>query len=328
MTRRPTTRTISLAVLASLALLQACSTTPTPNARLEEARSAYASAMANPQLHEGAVVEMKQAGEALARADAAWTRGDEMASVEHLAYLARQRVALAEQVGQRKLSEADVASAGAERDQLRLAARTREADAAQSSAQAAQRDARASQQQAQSAERDARASQRQAEASQLQSEAARREAAAAQQQAQASAQRTLALEQQLRDMDARKTERGMVVTIGDVLFDSGRAELKPGAERNMDKLVTFLQEYPQRQALVEGFTDSVGSEAMNRDLSVRRADAVRSALASRGIDRSRIDTQGYGESFPVAGNDSAGGRQMNRRVEIVLSEDGGRVAPR
>jgi outer membrane protein OmpA-like peptidoglycan-associated protein len=312
---------LSLLAAATLAGLAACSTVPDSNPRLEEARSAYSRAQATPQTRDGAPVEMKQAADALARANEASARRDDAATVDHLAYLARQRVALAQEAGSRKAAEAAVAQASADRDQLRLAARTREADAALRSAQASQLDARAAQIQAQSAERDARNSQRQADASQQQASAAQQVASDAQ-------QRALLLEGQLRDLNAKKTERGMVITVGDVLFDTGRADLKSGGLRSMDKLVSFLKEYPRRTAMVEGFTDSVGSDEFNQELSARRADAVRMALVSRGVEAARVGTQGYGESFPVAGNESAGGRQMNRRVEIVLSDDGGVVVPR
>jgi len=140
--------------------------------------------------------------------------------------------------------------------------------------------------------------------------------------------RAALLEDQLLALNAKKTERGMVVTIGDVLFDSGRAELKAGSARDMGKLADFFKAYPQRTALVEGFTDSVGGEAANQDLSNRRAAAVQTALTSLGVDRQRISTRGYGEAFPVAGNDNASGRQMNRRVEIVLSDDKGQIQAR
>jgi outer membrane protein OmpA-like peptidoglycan-associated protein len=300
--------------VVSLLVLQACPTTPTVNARLDEARRTYAAAQANPQVRDGAAVELKRAADALAQAEAAAAGRDDTARIEHLSYLALQSVVIAQQTGERKSAEGDVARANIERDQLRLAARTREADVAT-------RNAQVSQLQAQSA-------QRQAGVSQMQSEAAQRDAMAAQQQAGAAEQRSALLEGQLRDLNARKTPRGMVITIGDVLFDTGRAELKSGAERSMDKLVAFLKENPQRQAVIEGFTDSVGSESMNQDLSRRRADAVRGSLVIRGVEAGRMATEGYGEAYPVAGNDSASGRQMNRRVEIVLSDEGGRVAPR
>ena len=325
--RTMTTRPLALSLVA-LAVLAGCSSVPDANPRLVQARNAYSAAQATPLTRDGAPEALWQAADALARANEAFARRDDAATVDHLSYLAGQRVALAQEAGNRKAAETAVARASADRDQLRLAARTREADAALRSAQASQLDARAAQIQAQSAERDARVSQRQADAAQRQSAASQQQASAAQQAAADAQQRALALEGQLRDLDAKKTARGMVITVGDVLFDSGRAELKSGGMRNMDKLVSFLKEYPQRKAVVEGFTDSVGSDQMNQELSARRADAVRTALVSRGVDGGRIGTQGYGESFPVAGNDSAGGRQMNRRVEIVLSDDAGVVPPR
>jgi len=319
---------LSLFAAAAVLALSACGSAPRNNDQLNAARSAYNAAQANPEVRDGAPVELKAAADALNRADQALAREDNMATVNNLAYLASQSVATAQAAGSRKASEAAMAKANAERDRMRLEARTQEADAATASAQAAQVDARASQIQARSAERDARVSQRAADASQQQAAASQQQAAASQQDAQAALQRNLMLEEQLRDLNAKKTSRGMVITIGDVLFDTGRAEIKSGGMRNMDKLVSFLQTYPQRRAQVEGFTDSVGSDSLNQELSARRADAVRSALVSRGIAGDRIGTQGYGESFPVAGNDSAGGRQMNRRVEIVLSDDSGVVAPR
>lgn len=319
---------LSLLAAAAVLALAACGSAPRHNDQLSAARTAYNAAIADPQVRDGAPVEMKAASDAMTRAEQALAREDNMATVDHLAYLARQSIATAQAAGARKAAEAAVVRAQSERDRARLEARTAEADSATASAQAAQVDARASQIQAQSAERDARVAQRQSEASQQQAATSQQQAALSQQEAQAALARNAALEEQLRELNAKKTSRGMVITIGDVLFDTGRAELKPGALRGMDKLVSFLQTYPKRRAQIEGFTDSVGGEGMNQQLSARRAEAVRAALVSRGIDGARIGTQGYGESYPVAGNDSAGGRQMNRRVEIVLSDDSGVVAPR
>jgi outer membrane protein OmpA-like peptidoglycan-associated protein len=162
--------------------------------------------------------------------------------------------------------------------------------------------------------------------------AAQRDAGLAQQQAGDAERRAAALQVQLNarlsELNAKKTDRGMVVTIGDVLFDTGQSQIKSGGLRSMDKLVSFMQAYPQRRAMIEGFTDSVGSDDLNQALSSRRADAVRMALVGMGVASDRLAAKGYGEAFPVAGNESSGGRQMNRRVEIVLSDDGGVVAPR
>jgi len=121
----------------------------------------------------------------------------------------------------------------------------------------------------------------------------------------------------------------LVLTLGDVLFDTGRAELNPGAARNLDRLVQFLTDHPERRVEIDGYTDSIGTDSYNLDLSQRRADAVRSVLVSRGIDSSRIATRGYGKDYGVASNADSGGRQLNRRVEIVIGgEDGAAVAAR
>jgi outer membrane protein OmpA-like peptidoglycan-associated protein len=119
------------------------------------------------------------------------------------------------------------------------------------------------------------------------------------------------------------------MTLGDVLFDTGRAELNPGASRKLDQLAQFLSEHKERRVQIDGFTDSVGTESYNEELSRRRADAVKSALTTRGIDSARISTQGYGKAYPVANNSDSGGRQLNRRVEVVIGGDNGTaVAPR
>lgn len=302
-----------LALAASL-LLGACSSLQADNAALMNARAAFDSAQNNKQTRELAPAELAAAGTALNRANEAFTRRDSVAEVDHLAYLAKQRVSVAQQTARQKAADAQLLSAEAERDRARLTARTNEADVAQRQAQLSQQDAQAAQRDAQAAQRSAAASQVNAQSAQLQTADAQA--------------RALQLEDQLRAMNAKKTERGMVVTISDVLFDSGRAELKPGSGRDMDKLAVFFKTYPQRTAMVEGFTDSVGSETSNQDLSNRRAAAVQAALAALGVDPARINVRGYGEAFPVAGNDNASGRQMNRRVEIVLSDDSGQVAPR
>ncbi len=110
-----------------------------------------------------------------------------------------------------------------------------------------------------------------------------------------------------------------MLTLGDVLFASGRAELNPGTANNLNQLVTFLGKYPSRTVIIEGHTDSVGDDNYNQGLSQRRADSVRSYLVRHGVDAARITAMGAGESTPVAGNESATGRQQNRRVEVIIS---------
>ena len=150
-------------------------------------------------------------------------------------------------------------------------------------------------------------------------EAAKNQAAAAQAQL-ASAQ------QQLADLQAKQTDRGVVVTLGDVLFDTGKSTLKPGAMSAINRLATFLSQNSNTKVLIEGHTDSVGSDDYNIGLSERRARAVATELESRGIPESQIQTLGRGKDMPVATNGTPEGRQQNRRVEIVFSDASGRFA--
>jgi outer membrane protein OmpA-like peptidoglycan-associated protein len=115
----------------------------------------------------------------------------------------------------------------------------------------------------------------------------------------------------------------LVLTLGDVLFETGSSTLSAGAGRNLDRLVQFLTDHPERLVQIDGFTDSVGTDSFNQDLSQHRADAVRYQLVSRGISSTRIATQGYGKAYPVASNSESGGRQLNRRVEVVIGADNG-----
>jgi len=147
-------------------------------------------------------------------------------------------------------------------------------------------------------------------------------------QAASAEQHAAKLEAQLIDLQATNTDRGTVVTLSDVVFDVDRANLRPGAERMLDRIATVLRDNPSRRVLIEGFTDSQGNDAYNRELSARRAGAVRQALVDRGISADRIDAQGLGEAYPVATNATVTGRQMNRRVEILFSDPTGNIASR
>ena len=130
------------------------------------------------------------------------------------------------------------------------------------------------------------------------------------------------------DLQAKQTERGTLVTFGDVLFDLNKAELKPAGMRGVQKLAEFLNDNPERKVVVEGYTDSTGSASYNQQLSERRAQSVMRALTRAGVDAQRIQTVGYGEEYPVASNDTPASRAMNRRVEVTISNDNKRVAPR
>lgn len=127
------------------------------------------------------------------------------------------------------------------------------------------------------------------------------------------------LRRQIAELNAKNTERGLVVTLGDMLFETGKSTLKSNAAENLEKLANFLKTYPDRTLLIEGHTDNVGSDVSNRLLSQRRADSVRFYLLEQGIVANRLEAVGKGENYPVASNDSISGRALNRRVEVVIA---------
>ena len=296
-----------MSLLAAAVLATACATAPMSTPTLDQARADFVAANNNPQVSQYAPLEFKQASDALDQANAAAARREAVGDVDRLAYVAKQRVATAVEVARAKAAEADIASASRERDQVRLEARTLEADRAKREAEAAQ----------------AAASQ-----AQMQAQAAQAQAAATQQQNAALTQRAAVLEALLVELQAVKTERGYVVTIGDVLFAHDKAELTPNGMSTLRKLADVMSQNPNRSVLVEGFTDSTGKSAYNQELSQRRAEAVASALTGMGVPRDRIAMKAYGEAFPVAPNDTASNRQLNRRVEIVLSNENAQIPPR
>jgi outer membrane protein OmpA-like peptidoglycan-associated protein len=290
--------------LLAIATLAGCSTVP-ENSLLNEARNDYRAAQNDPQVASLAASEMKQAEDALNKADNASNKKEEAAVVTHLAYLAKQKVAIAQEAAKQKQAEATVAGAATERSKIRLEARTAEATKAQ---------------------QEAGASQRQAEASQREAAASQQKAEMSQQQARDAEMRTSQLQAELKELNAKQTERGLVVTLGDVLFDTDKAQLK--ARGSLQKLADFLKQHPERRVRVEGYTDSTGSADYNLGLSDRRANAVRQSLMDMGVSSDRITSRGYGKESPVANNSTPAGRQLNRRVEIVLSDDGGNVSSR
>jgi outer membrane protein OmpA-like peptidoglycan-associated protein len=133
------------------------------------------------------------------------------------------------------------------------------------------------------------------------------------------------LQRQLVDMQARPTQQGIVVTLSNVLFKTNGVDLLPSAATSLDRLAAYLKDNPASTVQVEGYTDRSGSADYNIGLSQRRAEAVRQALVARGIDPTRIQARGYGQAAPVANNDTAEGRQMNRRVEVVISDSEGHM---
>jgi outer membrane protein OmpA-like peptidoglycan-associated protein len=273
--------------------LCACVTTPQPNAALESAHAAVRAAETDPYVGKYAALDLEAAKTDLAAADDAALHHRD-AAIEHSAYMAAQNARLARMHASAKADDARVAAGQAERDQIMLEARNREVQNAHMATNEAKMVANEALNQ-----RD-----------QATEEAAR-------------------LKAEVDQLKATPTPRGLVMTLGDVLFDTGRAELNPGASRKLDQLAQFLNEHKERRVQIDGFTDSVGTESYNEELSRRRADAVKSALTTRGVDSSRISTQGYGKAYPVANNSDSGGRQLNRRVEVVIGGDNGTaVSPR
>lgn len=368
----------SIGLILAGATLGACSMQPQKNAALDDARSGYAAAQSNPEVTKLAAVELQQAGKALDQANAAQDKREDRAVVDHLAYLAKQRTAIAQQTAQQKTADAAIANADAARDKVRLEARTAEADAAKQKVAAQDQEAKLRAGELAAANADIERGQRRFEAKTAEataaakqqtadSEAAASLAAAALATANADTERgklrleaqtaetaaakkqaTMAeensnkkaaeldaanaklnqMETELHDLNAKKTERGLVITLGDVLFDVNKAELRSASNESMQKLAAFFKEYPERKALIEGYTDNTGSSDHNQALSDRRAMAVRKTLMSLGVSGDRVSTRGYGEVGPVASNDTSAGRQMNRRVEIVLSDNAGAITPR
>ncbi|MFM9916503.1 MAG: OmpA family protein [Rhizobacter sp.] len=314
-----TTRTLLTASI--LLALAACQTTTPQNPDLVAARSTLSQARSNPAVGRSGAVELERAMQAMTAAETAWATDRNVDETRHLAYIARQRAEIALAVGTQGEADLRVQQGRAERERVQLDARSREADVATANARTAQADAKTAQANAAKAQGAAQTSRNEAQLSREQADAA---ALLAAQQS----DRAAGLERDLQEMKGRSTDRGMVVTLGDVLFDTGRATLQPGAQRSVEQLVQVLTRHPERRVLIEGFTDSVGGEEMNLQLSRRRAETLQHQLTNGGIATDRIEVRAWGEANPVADNATAAGRQQNRRVEVLFSDAEGHIASR
>ena len=316
------------AVLAMVTLLAACGSSPKSTSLLEQAHSDYRIVQNNPNVGRYAPLELKQAGDALALADVQANERASSEKIDQFAYLARQKIALVEEVAKQKMAEAEVRNAAQARDQIRLDQRTNEANAANIRAEHARQVAMLAINDATQAQADTARAKQQTQEARVDTASALADAANAERLAQEAQLRARALEAQLGELAAKKTERGMVITLGDVLFGTDLSRLTSEGEASAQKLAKILELNPERTVLIEGFTDSTGTAAYNQQLSERRALAVQNALRTLGVGRERVVIHGYGESYPVAANDSAQSRQLNRRVEIVLSDETGRIMAR
>jgi len=288
-------RTLIATAVASILLTAACTTAPGKPDGAAEARIKLTQLQSDPNL-------ASRAANAIKDADAAVRTAEQPEADKNLAahrvYLADRKVDTARALAETRFAEDQRAELVAQRESARLDARTHEAEAAKSQAATAR---------AEGAEQRAAADQ------------ARLDANTAQLAAAGSEQQAAELQRQIDVLQAKPTDRGLVLTLGDVLFTTGKADLKPGATGNLTKLVAFLDKYPDRSVAIQGYTDSVGNDDYNQGLSERRADSVKSYLTGQGISSSRLSASGKGPSDPVADNGSAAGRQQNRRVEVVIS---------
>ena len=280
-------RSALLGAASAVVLLAACSNPVKPDG-VEAVRNDLSALQADPKLAVLAPVAIQEAEAAVRAAE---TPTEDVAAGQQAVYLAQGKVAVARAQAERRLAEDTVKSLGEQRGEIRLDARTREAELAKAQAEAAAASALQQQQAALSATAEANKAKAEAED----------------------------LKRQMLDLEAKATDRGLVMTLGDVLFSTGQADLKPGAAQRLNKLAAFMLKYPDRGVVIEGHTDSTGSAASNQTLSERRADAVKAYLVSQGVPATRVTTVGKGKDVPVADNTSASGRQQNRRVEIIIA---------
>ena len=318
-----------LAITLLTTLLAACASNPKMDLALEQVRTQLEELKASPELANYAPVALGEAERALRAAET--SGGDETQRV-HLTYMADRRIQIARAVAQREQlevelktleeehsrillqasrMEAERARLEADRARMMSEATAEDADRARTQAEEAQQREALSARTAQQAREEAEQAKALAASSATAADLARKEASLASEQAQS-------LRRQLENLQLRQTESGVVVTLGDVLFESGQAELKEDAHTSLVEVVDLLQSEPGKKIRIEGHTDSVGDAGANLKLSQRRADSVQSALVGLGVDTSRITSVGMGEDFPIASNDDEEGRKKNRRVDVIL----------
>jgi OOP family OmpA-OmpF porin len=299
---------LSLGLILFLAV--GCGPTQMAKDQLEIARKTYAQAKADPHVEALAPTYLADAEKAVRSAEQAGSSDDMM----HLSYLAEKKTRLAMTVAEGKMAERQTQKLNAETSEL--IARKQELDRLRELEK---------QRALTEAERAMLSAKTEAERAEIAKREAERARLAAQMEAERAAKAKADAEQlmmELSELKAQQTERGIVLTMGDVLFAFGKADLSPKADRNVQKLADFLKKYPNRNVLIEGHTDSIGSEEYNLNLSRKRAGSVRDKLVADGIDPGRITTVGYGKKYPAVSNDTEANRALNRRVEVIILNEG------
>ena len=314
-----------LTIATLITTLGACSSIPQPNLALDQAQSQLNAAESNSQVTSLAATELTQAQKAMKLAKTSWEKQEDPAKTNHLAYMASQRVKIAQDTASNLGSQAITANASAERDKILLKARINDANQAEErnriSANAlAQAKIEASENSRQLKARTDEANQAE-ERNRISAKALAATKIEASENDRQHKARVSELESELESLNARQSERGIVITLGDVLFKTGKSETSTNnIEVTISTLADFLIRHPQQQVSIEGHTDSTGNEAGNYILSQQRADVVKIALINKGVNRNQLSTLAFGESRPIADNDTVVGRQLNRRVDIVFEQ--------
>lgn len=271
--------------------MSGCATTHEPSDRLVALQTEYQALVQKGAVNEYAPVALKQAEEAIDKAANLEKKGADKSMIEQQEYIARRKLDTAVEKAKYAQAEEKIENSDVRRTEIQLQAKELQAERAQA----------------------------QAEAMRVKAAMAEDRAATAEQKADEMATRAEKLTATLEHISAKNSERGLVITMDDILFDVGKSDLKSGTQRSLARVAEFLNQYPGREVLVEGFTDSTGSDQFNQGLSERRARAVADMLVTEGISQGRIETRGYGEQFPVTSNDTKAGRQQNRRVEMIIA---------
>ena len=306
-----------LGVLATATLLLAACAT---SARIPEgavaARQNLTQLKGDSQLTGLAPVEIQAAELAVVAAEQP-ERDQELSN--HLVLIAERKVETARLWAQSRYFEQQREVLNRDSEQARLDARTQEAELARRQTRSAQNDTAIARNQASAARNDAAVARNDATRAQGVAAVARDQASIAQRDADEARMETEQLARLITELNARNTDRGLVVTLGDVLFATGESTIVGANNSNLSRLAVFLNEYEDRTVMIEGHTDSVGAENSNMSLSQRRADSVKNYLVREGIAGSRLSAMGLGEGSPISNNATATGRQQNRRVEVIIA---------